>query len=154
MLMTVLSASALFALNPTPAVGPDTAQAEQPEPIAIADVAQIAETEFASADVDGNAALTEEEYVAIASEGSSSGAGGLAGDADMMADRVSGPISASAYLTARFEVISGDDAQLSLDEYETALSNDFVAADGDGNEVLEGDELDLFTALRRGETVM
>ena len=59
-------------------------------------------------------------------------------------------VTPSDYLTAKFEMISGVDGQLSLDEFESAQAADFEAADADGDARLDEEEAQAFAALKTG----
>ena len=59
-------------------------------------------------------------------------------------------LTPSDYLTAKFEMISGVDGQLSLDEFESAQAADFEAADADGDARLDEEEAQAFAALKTG----
>ena len=61
------------------------------------------------------------------------------------------PVKPATYLREKFAAMSRGDGELTSPEYETALKDDFAAADQDGDDVLTGAEIDTFAALRKGE---
>ncbi|MEM9988900.1 MAG: hypothetical protein AAF723_05205 [Pseudomonadota bacterium] len=115
--------------------------------IAESDVPAIAQATFNSADANGDAVLDESEFVALvapAPEAQFQSEAAMEGD-------VAIETTPSAYLIAKFQDISGDDAAVSADEFQTAMAKDFDAADSDDNATLEGEEIQAFAAMQRGE---
>ncbi|WOI54351.1 hypothetical protein [Parvularcula sp. LCG005] len=135
-----------------PALEAPEVETTEVQTIAKEDLAVIAQTEITAGDLDADEALTQDEFLASAAvaETTSPDMMAEAGEAEVTTDDV----SASAYLIAKFDQISGGDGSLTADELETALSDDFAQADMDGNAVLEGEEVNVFAALRAGKPAL
>lgn len=128
--------------------------------IAKTDVMTIAKAEFEAADVNGDMTVTEDEYVTAALTAEK-----MASTDDSLDQELAGgeqekivsadeEMTAAAYLRARFAAISLGDGELTGVELESALSQEFAAADENGDDKLTGEEVQTFASIRRGETIL
>ncbi len=130
----------LTASEPAPAAVEEQATADE---IAMADVALLAEAVFVAADLNGDDKVDEQEFVAQGEAAAPAPTG-----------EETATLSAADYLVAKFKAISGEDHEVPADELTLAYGADFQTADVDQNDVLEGEELAVFAALRRGEPAL
>ena len=123
------------------------------------DLEVIAKTEFEAADANGDMTVTEEEFVTAGLEAE----GAIDPMAEVLEGEIKGEIdgdmateevqpTAAEYLRTRFAAISQGDGELTGVELETALEEEFAAADEDGDEILTGAEVQTFASLRKGKT--
>lgn len=117
-----------------------------PETVTKEDLSTMANKTIKTADKNGDQVLDQEEFLATA-EASSEIEMEILEKTEGSVKMAESDMSASSYLIARFESISGDDGQITSDELETVLEVDFAEADSDQNDVLEGEEVQKFAAL-------
>jgi hypothetical protein len=123
--------------------------------IAEEDVTAEVKDEFEIADADSDGALSQEEFVTAMGDPQPLGEG----DEDPAFAPEGEPAeagtvlpTASEYLIAKFQSISGDDGEVTAEELEEARKKDFSEADVDGDDVLTGEEVDIYAALKSGRT--
>jgi hypothetical protein len=144
-----------------PLAGDDTYLAES-GPIsetAIAEEDALAEArdEFASADMDGDGQLNRDEFLAAMAAVTVADAPLPEGDAmgdelgDQNAFDTAEAQDPSEYLVAKFQAIAGEDEAVTLAELEEDRRADFETADADGDDVLEGEEVQTFAQLKSGQ---
>lgn len=123
------------------------------------DVTAETEDEFEIADADGDGNLTQEEFVTAMTETQEIGEGdqdpalepSLRGEGEPAEAGTALP-TASEYLIAKFQSISGDDDTVTAEELKEARMKDFAEADADGDDVLKGEEVATYAALKSGKT--
>ncbi len=170
--MTIMSTVAALALAASAQAADQEALAVEPvQPnadvrIERTEITDMAKNVFAKADMDQDAALNQEEFVALANAEveandtleSAEMTAEMPAESDVLSgeDMAATPdvemdADASAYLIAKFQEISGDDGEISETEFAEAVEADFEQADQDANDVLEGDEIETFANLRQGK---